>query len=66
MAEKLIAHAPRDEETSGIREDLDACADLANCGGRLEDGDRMAGEGERDGGGEASETGADDNDLCGV
>lgn len=63
MTEKFLAHAPGDEEAGGVGEDLNACADFANGGGGLEDGDRVAGEGERDGGSEATEASTHDDDL---
>lgn len=63
VAEELLAHAPSDKQAGSVRENLDTSADFANGGGGFKDGDRVAGEGERDSSGEATETGTRDDDL---
>lgn len=57
--------APGNKEARGIGEDLDSGANLADGRCALEDRYMVAGEAERDGGGEAAESRTDYDDLKG-
>ena len=59
------AKAPAEEEACCVGGDLDACADVADDRGGLEEGDVMAGVREGVRGGEATEATADDDDVEG-
>lgn len=66
VGRELALHAPSEEHARRVGQDLDACADFADLGCGLEDGDCVAGEEGGDGGTEAAEAGADYEDLGGV
>ena len=60
---ELLAEAPADEEAGDVGRDLDACADLTDRGGGLEEGDPVSGLSKTVCGGKATEAAADDEDV---
>ena len=60
---QLLSKTPPPQQTTQIWRHLDTCANLANCGGVLEDGDAMSRMGQGDSSRKPTETAAYDEDV---